>query len=252
MVDELHLSHYRRLLWREHDLLVVRGGLAEARISRDLYVARHGIPLATGLAAAELDRALAGAALCGVALVDRESWGWSITLPGRDFGLFVGLEAEGMLCGRVGPAERDRALVVLQRQKAGGPLVQSTYEPSGADPVAGIEEYYRLVEQVPTRVAVTDGWEGVLIQALPGGDLAPVAGLGADELVALIDGRAAAGALEPMHEVLVFYECRCNEELVRAMLSSLPASERAALFGAERELSVECPRCGREYAVPAG
>jgi len=249
VADELHLSHYRRFLWGEHGLLVVRGSFAKARVSRDLYAARHGISAAEGLAALELDRGMAAAALSGVALVDRESWGWSITLPGRDFSLFVGLEAEGMICGRTGPAERERGLAVLQRQKPGGPLVQSTYEPPNADVVVAIEEYFRKVEQVPTRVAVTDDWEGALVQALPGGDIAPVAGLAAAELVALVDERIAAGGLEPMHEVLVFYECRCSEDLIRAMLSSLPRPERSGLLGADRELSVECPRCGREYAI---
>lgn len=249
MAVELHLSHYRRFLWPEHGLLVVRGSFAEARISRDLYETRHGIRAADGLAALELDRAMAAAALAGVALTDRESWGWSVTLPGRDFGLFIGLEAEGPICGRTAPAERERALVVLQRRKAGGPLVQSTYEPPGADVVDAFEDYYRKVEQLPTRVAVTDGWEGALVQALPDGEIGPVAGLAATELVTLVDEGIAAGWFEPMHEVVVFYECRCDENLARAMISSLPEAQRLDILGAGRELEIECPRCGRAFAV---
>ncbi len=249
MTPELHLSHYRRFLWHEHGLLVVRGSFAEARVSRDLYFLRHGIPVVTGLAAAELDRAMAAAALSGVALVDRESWGWSITLPGRDFGLFVGLEAEGMICGRTGPAERERGLTMLQRQKPGGPLVQSTYEPPGADVIDVFQDYYLKVEQIPTRVAVSDDWESALVQVLPGGDLAPVSALAVGELLSRVDGGIAAGDLEPMHEVVVFYECRCNEDLIRAMIASIPDAQRAALLAEEGEIRIECPRCGREYAI---
>ena len=252
MVEELHLSSYRRLLWRRHHALVVRGSFAEARFCRDLYEARHGIAAASGTAAVELDRALAALALAGVALVERESWGISVTLPGRDFGLFVGLEAEGMICGRIAPAEREGVLAVVQRQRAGGPLVQSTFEPPGADVVEVFEEYYRRVEQVPTRLGVTDGWEGALIQSLPGGELSFADGLPAGELTDLIDRKIAAGDMEPMHEVLIFYECRCNDDLIRAMISSVSGDARADLFGREPALLIECPRCGRGYSVRCG
>lgn len=248
-MERLHLSSCERYLWRARGALAVRGCFSEARVSRDLYEARHGIRAAEGPAALELDRAMAAIALGGVALVDRESWGLSITLPGRDFGLFVGFEPEGMICGRPGPAKRDGALVAVQRRKAGGPLIQSSYQPPGADVVAAVEEYYRRVEQIPTRLVVTADFEGALVQALPGGGIAEAAGLGAEGLVSLVDRGIAAGELEPVQEVLVFYECRCDEELIRGMISAVPEAARADLFGGEAELSVECPRCGREYVV---
>ncbi len=247
--EKLHVSLFRRYTWQEHDLLVVRGNFAEVLTCRDLYNQRHDIDAPQGDDGRNLDRLMAAAGLTAVSLVDRESWGWSLTLDRTGTGLFCGVEPEGMVCGRVKEAQQDRAVAVLQRQKAKGPLVQSSYEPTGDCPVAAVAQYYTRVDQLPTRLVVTEGWEAALVQMLPGGDMSPLEGQGDDDVVAQLDHAEQQGELTLTDEVVLFYECRCDDEMILLMLTSLPPDQRAELWGDELELNVECPRCGRAYVV---
>ena len=240
---------FTRYTWQAHDLLVVRGNFAEVLTCRDLYNHRHQIEAREAGVRNALDRLMAAAGLAAVSLVDRESWGWSLTLEGSEEGLFCGVEPEGMVCGHVHEAPQDRIAGALQRQKAKGPLVQSAFEPTGRCPVAAVEQYFNTVDQLPTRLAVTEAWDVVLAQILPGGDLSPVQELGDAELVARLDHAEQQGELKVSDEVVLFYECRCDDGMILKMITSLPRDQRAELWGEEPELRVECPRCGRIYVV---
>jgi len=249
--EDLHLAPYRRCLWEEAGLLVVSGDVSRALLSRDVYNGRYGIRAPGDERGTKLDRALAAAGLSAISLVERESWGWSMTFPGDDFGLFIGVEPEGMICGGVHGAERERAKVALQRQKAGEPLVESHYGPVGDDPVRAVELYFERSIQTPTRIAVSDAGPGALCQVVPGGDFSRVSGRTDEELLALLDELSAgqSNALRVLDEVVLFYECRCNDDMVIDMIKGLPEDQQREVWGDSSELEIECPRCGREYVV---
>lgn len=249
MMDDLHLSRYERHLWRAPDLLVVRGDFSEALVSRDAYEARHGIAPTGGAPGQALERLMAAAGLAAVSLAERESWGWSITLPGADFGLFCGVEPEGLVCGRVREAERAAALGVLQRQHGNGPVFQSNFEPRGPDPVSAVTTYFDQVEQRATRLALRGASEGVLVQALPGGAFESVSGLDDAALFAAVAAAIDGGATKLLDEVVLFYECRCDDGMIDKMLASLSDKQRAYLWEDQTALSIECPRCGRDFQV---
>ena len=249
---DLHLSRYERRLWSAPNRLVVRGDFTEALVSRDLYEQRYGIPPAEVPARATLERLMAAAALAAISLAERESWGWSVTLPGVAEGFFCGVEPEGMICGRVREAERDEAIAVLQRQKGDAPLFQSSFVPPSTDPVAAVTAYFDQVEQLPTRLAVRGKGYGALVQALPGGSLDELTALDDEQLFAAIDAADAAGELERLDEVVLFYDCRCNDEMIAKMMDGMSEKQRAYLWENETELTIECPRCGREYRVQRG
>ena len=240
---------FTRQTWQGHDLLVVRGNFTEVLTCRDLYQQRHNITPPPAADGAALDRLMAAAGLAAVSLVDRESWGWSVTLAGSAAGMFCGVEPEGMVCATVREAPAPKAAGALQRQKKGGPLVQSAFEPRGSCSVNAVEQYFTMVDQLPTRLAVTDSWDAALVQILPGGDLSAVESLEDAELVQRLDRAEEAGELTNTDEVVLFYECRCEDEMILRMITSLPSDQRAELWGDERELRVECPRCKREYVI---
>jgi hypothetical protein len=249
VIEQLHVAPYRRCLWEAANLLVIAGDFTRALESRDLYHARFGIPAPDARSAGMLDRALAAVGLAALSLAERESWGWSMSFTGERTGLFCAVEPEGMICGRILDSEPDGNLIALQRQKAGEPIVESRFEPIASDPVRAVELYFEVSVQTPTRIAVDGAGRGALVQAIPGGDFARVANLTDDDLLEFADRLSDDGELNALDEILLFYECRCNDQMVIDMMEALPEEQQQEVWADTDEIEVECPRCGREYIV---
>jgi hypothetical protein len=246
---ELHVSSYRRWLWEDAGLLVVEGSFDEALRSRAAYQQRHGIQPPIGPGSEALERLLAAAGMAALSLAERESWGWSMTLPGADFGLFCAVEPEGMVCGTVREADPNNATVVLQRQRAGEPLVQSHYEPLDDNPVAAVQRYFEKVGQIATRICLDTSGAGALVQAIPGGSFASVTTLDDETLLELVRDSKDSGTFKLLDEVLLFYECRCDDQQILDMIASLSDTDLADIWRDQTELEIECPRCGRSYTI---
>ena len=247
-IPNVHLAHFKRYLWSGPSLLVVLG---ESRPLLDgllAYNARYEIPLPSPAEERHL-RAMLGA--CGTAalsLAERESWGWSLALPdGR--GCFVGVEPEGMMVIHPKANPEHHAQAVVQRQKPQAALTQSYFSPKSADPLRVVEHYFDQVQQTATRLAENETGRIALITALPNGSLGSLSALADEALVAELSLLAERGGLQELGEVLLFYECRCDDAMILDMLASLPEAQRKEVWGEERTLSIECPRCGRLYTV---
>ena len=249
MSTHLHLGKYYRYLFKDANLLVVIGYFEEGMRSKTLYEERYGIVPASGEAGRALEEIMAAAALAAVSLSDRESLGFTLTLSGSPHGFFCGVEPEGMICGTVCPSDADRNAAYVQRQKGKEPITQSYYQPNTDDPVTAVEAYFDQSVQVETRIALGPDHVGVLVQALPGGRFEEVSALADRDLISLFTQMASRGQLEPMGEVVIFYECRCNDDMILNMVSKLPADRQHELFGADRSITAECPRCGRGYTL---
>ncbi len=247
--DQLPVAHLYRYLWRERDLLVIVGDLSELYRGHARYGAHHGIAPAPEEETDQLHRLLAAAGLASALVTERNSWGWSVTLPGSPRGLFCGVEPEGMVCGHMAPAEPDKAMVVLQRQRADEPMRQSHFVPPSADPLDTVQDYFDTVEQTATRVVLgTDGY-GVLVQAMPDGRFDDLDDLDDDTFLARVRETIQGDDVDLLGEFLLFYECRCHDALILDMLLSLPETQRDEMFGDLDVLEVECPRCGRIYRI---
>jgi hypothetical protein len=246
---DLLVAPYRRCLWEDAGLLVVAGDFARALLSRDAYNARHRISPPDPSNAATLDRALAATGLAALSLAERESWGWSMSFADESAGLFCAVEPEGMICGRVLDSEPAGRLIALQRQKPGEPIVESRFEPVGGDSVRAVELYFEMSVQTPTRIAVDAAGPGALVQIIPGGDFARVDTIDDGALLSLVEQLSAEGALKVLDEVLLFYECRCNDQMVIEMMCALPDEQQREIWADSSELEIECPRCGREFVV---
>lgn len=249
MPPQLHLGKYFRYIWEEKDLLIVVGNFPEVALSRRLYDERHQIAPLEHDATMQLTQLMGAAALAAVSLADRESWGWTLTTVGSDLGFFVGVEPEGMICGRVSPSEPEKIGAYVQRQKGKAPVTQSFFEPDAPDPFAAVAQYFEQSVQTQTRIVLEEDASGILVQGLPGGDFGAVRQFSNGALMDEIHRMADEKLLKPVGEVLIFYECRCDDEMVLNMITSLPESERRAVWGDERSLSIECPRCGRGYEI---
>jgi len=241
-----HIAHVTRYLWEKPGLVVVMGTMAALGAGRRAYAGRYPLETDDDRHAVLLDRMLAAAGLAAVALPERESWGWSLALPGLPAGVFCGVEPEGMLCCRLVASEPDATAAVVQRQKAGHPMTQSHFSLESTDPVQAVIRYFSQAHQTRVRLAVAGDGRGVLVQPLPGGDLSVVAGSGDAGLLDLL-GRPER--MQLLEEVLLFYACRCTEEMILSMLTALPEADRLQLWQGSSQLRISCPRCGRTYTI---
>jgi redox-regulated HSP33 family molecular chaperone len=103
--------------------------------------------------------------------------------------------------------------------------------------------------QIPTRIELDAEHNGVLMQILPDGRPDSFFGLSHEAFLTRTRDLRDAGKLKPLSEFLVFYECRCDEAMILDMITALPKNQRKELWGDENELTIECPRCGREYVL---
>ena len=181
--------------------------------------------------AALLNRLFAAAGLAAVSLAQRESWGWSVSMPGMDEGLFCGVEPEGMICGRVLGNKKTQGLCVVQRQGEKSPMAQSHVTLITQDPVEAVERYFEEAEQTLIRIAVDDAGRGVLLRPMPGGTFEAINGLSDDQIIERIFALAGDGSMQHLEEVLLFYACPCSPEKIQAMIKSLPADQSAQLWG---------------------
>ncbi len=249
MLELKNLAAYKRYLIEDTGLLVVRGCIAPVIAGMIAYDSRHGISPPHEKLNSLIKELLAATALLAVSLAERESWGWSLTFQGMNAGFFVGVEPEGMICLRVREAETAKASVMVQRQKAGLPMTQSHISPRTASARDMVEQYCSEVDQTRTRLEIKEDGEGLLTHALPGGQFGAVRDLSAEELFGYVDGAIDSGRVRELGEVLLFYECRCSEEMISRMIDGMGEADRKDMFGDLRHLEIECPRCGRKYSV---
>lgn len=246
---KLHLAHYFRFLWEAPGLIVVTGEAREIWNGRAAYNKRYALQNPDARASMLLNRLFAAAGLAAVVLPEREWWGWSLSLPGSSIGFFCGVEPEGMVCGRVLGSEPSKNLAVVQRQAKKLPATQSHFTLLTQDPVEAVERYFEEAEQTLIRIAVDRQGRGVLLRPMPGGGFDEIQGLSDDDVIARCFSHAADGTYKQLDEVLLFYECPCNEETIKKVILGLPRKQGAALWGDLDRLDVECPRCGRHYTV---
>ena len=141
MDKQMNLAHYFRYLWEEPNLIVIVGNSEEIIKGHIAYNAHYKINL-TEKNNAELNLMFAAAGLVAASFPERESWGWSLSLPGSSAGLFCAIEPEGMISGKVIQTEKDKNTAVVQRQKPGSEITQSNFSLKSSNPVKAAEQYF--------------------------------------------------------------------------------------------------------------
>ena len=239
---------FERLLWKEANLLVIRGESTPLLGGMLGYQSSHEV---VGLYEGEEPKAaeiLMSMALAAASQPEDEQWGWSFTLAGSANGYFCGVEDNGLIALSRREAERNRALVVVQRHRRGRDRKDSQFETQASNAPELVRDYFARSIQLPTRVAI-DGAKGVLVQALPGGKLKALHELGDAALISKIDELQSRNVLQVLDTRSFGYGCRCSDEWILQMLTSLDPERRAELWGDLRQLEIQCPRCSREFHV---
>lgn len=244
-----YLSHYCRYLWQGPELIVITGDASKLWKGLAEYAEKYRIESGGDDGSSDIRRLLAAAGLASVSLPERESWGWTMSLPGSTAGLFCAVEPEGMSCVSLRHSASEANAAVVQRQKEKSPLTQSHYTLTSPDPVRAVEQYFDESAQMLVRLAVLDDGRGVFVQPMPGHNFGPLDGLSDTELVeqcfALSDNEKA----KLLDEVVLFYGCRCSDKMILDMITSLPAQQRLGLWKDSSSLTINCPRCNRPYTI---
>jgi hypothetical protein len=245
----MHLSHYYRYLWQGPELIVIVGNAASLWQGCRDYCSKYAIAPGGPEGSTALQRMLAAAGLAAVSLPERESWGWTLALPGSCLGLFCAMEPEGMACACLRQSAPDADTAVVQRQKEKLPLTQSTYTLTDADPLRAVEGYFESAAQMLVHLALLDDGRGAFVQPMPGHGFGPLDGLADAELVEQCCSLGERKNVKLLDEVVLFYGCRCSEDMIIHMITALPADQRAELWRDSQSLTVNCPRCGRAYTI---
>ena len=285
---EKPLALYRRYLWESKNISWIYTAhvdrlLASRRNYNELYHVE--LPDLTPAQQREIDDLMIGATLASESQVERDMWGWTLRIPLKPWGLFCGVEPEGMVCTRFThlPAEAAKDPVgsfAIQRVTADSPVRQTSLIPRDTTAKYLVEQYFDESEQLPARIAICDN-EALMALSMPDAEWPLVASLKESELLALFhellkesEGQPQAepcetaadklkqqfaaakgtkgtvqGDLRIMHEAVFYYGCRCDEASIRQMLDNLPESQKSVLWGDLTELEIECPRCGRKHII---
>ena len=108
-----------------------------------------------------------------------------------------------------------------------------------------VEQFYTQSEQHPLKILLSDTSDTALgLVALPEYD---------EEWMTEADvERVAAGEgvqLTPMRTVNFAFACDCSPEKLIPFFRTLTQDALSDLYGADSELQITCPRCGRQFAI---
>lgn len=291
-VMDKHLALYRRYLWESKNITwVYTAHVDELLASRRDYYRACGMdePVLNADQQREIDDLMISATLASESQVARDMWGWTIRIPMKPWGLFCGVEPEGMVCARftaLPPQAADDPVgsFAIQRVSEDAPVRQTSLIPSDTSARYLVEQYFDESEQLPARIAISEH-EALMALSMPDADWDVVKTLDGAQLLSLFHElcretpatdetsapdttplsdsaqrlreqfRAAhattgmTGDLKVMHEAVFFYGCRCSHERISQMIDHLPEAQKKELWGDSKHLEIQCPRCGRDYIL---
>lgn len=303
-MNDRPLAMFRRYLWQSKNIVFVYSSdQSKLLASMDSYNDSCNSATALDLEqAAALRELLLSACLASASQIDPDTWGWTIRLPFKRWGLFCGVEADGMVCGQVKILSKELAKDVVggfsvQRVFENGPMRQSSLIPRDETPLYLVEQYFEESEQLPARLAIDEN-HALMALALPDADWDAVkslsqaelidcflalkavqdendessvedlnleealdarADLSKDERMAMIKAKFAVlkpeklqktfADLKTMHEAVYYYACRCSLEQMRKLIANLPKEHEDELWGDDKLIDIQCPRCGSEYKL---
>jgi molecular chaperone Hsp33 len=256
------------------EALGIRGEYVRLDQTWAALCALHPYPSA---AAALLGEALAAAALLSGTL----KYPGTLTLQAAGDGALRAVMAEvretRALRGIVRFRDDDAALpeIAAPLKHLGEGLLTLTLRPPKGEPHQGIvrlggdhladavERYFEQSEQLPTRLwlSTTHGVQGLLLQALPGGDcgsegferLAIMANTVKDQELAELDAQTLLKRLFPEDDIRLHpprplaFECTCSRERTQETLAAMAPDTLEEILREDGEILMTCQFCQARY-----
>jgi len=204
-------------------------------------------PLPGELALTAMRQAL-GAATLQLALLPPDQFcSWTFNVAAPPFNVFLaGDNGDFQITGRIfseGVKVAGTSRLFVETQRPDHLPSRSVVEFDGLDVLGAVHQYYRRALQMRARLFDLGARDVVLIQGLPTVD---------EDWLAGLDAEAARGAVEgaePIERRRYRFRCGCDFQRIRLVVHEMfaGADRLDELFGAELEVEVQCPRCGRRW-----
>jgi molecular chaperone Hsp33 len=239
--------------------------------------------------AALLAQALAGGALIASLQKDATRVTLQLECDGPMRGLLVDASSSGTLRGYVKqpgievesagafrwrPALGNKGFLSVLRDRGESDFYRSSIELEAFELAEDLERYFRISDQVATRVAlsVATGADraltavaGALVQALPAGNPKVLGELG-ERLQVSLDRALATPVLSAAELAARLFEglpyevtgtapvsflCTCSREAVLSMLAALGKAELESMIAEQAKAEVTCQFCGKKHTATA-
>lgn len=160
------------------------------------------------------------------------------------------------------------SLTVIRDDRYARPFVGACAFPKNADEDGVFEEYYRISEQLPTRIKTLVELDesgncvfaGVaVLQPLPFADEETLKKVDAFDLAALLDSAKTLGVQASVKQSFetdekvwelknAVYKCNCSREYLRGVLVSLGEAQMREIIKEDGAVLVHCHYCNSDYA----
>lgn len=174
--------------------------------------------------------------------------------------------ADGAVAGAQQRAFDDNtALTIIRDDGYSRPFVGSCAFPQSGEIDEGFEEYYRISEQLPTRIKTVADLETeekfcgvVALQPLPFADEKTLEKVYATDLQTLLDEVQKKGVERAVEELFgkdtavwepreAVYQCNCSREYLQRLLVSLGELQMREIIREDGKLHIHCHYCNSDY-----
>lgn len=233
---------------RDRNALLVSGDFEPVFVDCYLHFGAAGVVLRDGTDET-LKSALAVVALCASTRPRQETLAWTLHFEEQTLNVFVAAEnATGHLVGRVFARNvRSVGGDMLHAETAGGTGERRRSSlPFTGGVLGAAEQFYERSEQRPGRFFALGGDVFAALLAQPDCDTVWLGAVGAEEIAALTTNEE----LRPIEVRRYSFCCGCTPRKIAAAIGGALRGQLEEIFGAERHINVDCPRCGLRHELP--
>lgn len=175
-------------------------------------------------------------------------------------------KADGEISGAEQRAfDENTSLTVIRDDGYSRPFVGSCAFPKSGSIDEGFEEYYRISEQLPTRIKTVADLENetpfcgvVALQPLPFADEKTLEKVYATDMGALLDLVREKGVETAVEQTFgkdsavwetrnVVYQCNCSREYLKKLLISLGETQMREIIREDGKVHIHCHYCNSDY-----
>lgn len=132
----------------------------------------------------------------------------------------------------------------VETQRPNHKPAQSVVDFDEAHALSAFEHYYKRGVQMRVRIFELEEHDFVMIQGLPIVERQWLSDLTSEDVIEMFDQ-----GLEEIEQRTYTFQCGCNLPRIKKVVSDVFKSDPSELFGEEKHVEVQCPRCGKFWLI---